>query len=158
MVIYMSKNPEISRLANELATHQDAIRSANEDLIKLSQRFGRMMPRLQKLDSSSILNWMGQYNKIKDAARKADDELSEILNSDAVLANPVLQLQVGYHQAQRQRLYAKMEVMDDVLNGMMEDLLENGEFEQTQKEEMRVALEGTMERSRNRSDPVSVLA
>ncbi|HOV52328.1 MAG TPA: hypothetical protein PKV83_05235, partial [Methanothrix sp.] len=123
----MSKNPEIAKLANDRANHQDAIRTANEDLIKLSQRFGRMMPRLQKLDSSSILNWMGQYNKIKDTARKADDEVSDLLNSELALVNPILQMQVSYHQSQRQRLYAKMEVMDDVLNGMMEDLLENGE-------------------------------
>jgi hypothetical protein len=51
-----------------------------------------------------------------------------------------------------------MEIMDDVLNGMMEDLLENGEFEQTQKEEMRVALEGTMKKSLNRLDAASVSA
>lgn len=154
----MSKNPEIARLASGLAAHQDAIRSANEDLIKLSQRFGRMMPRLQKLDSSSILLWLGLYNKIKDAAERTEDEASDLLYSDLAAANPVLQLQVNYYQAQSQRLYAKMEVMDDVLNGMMEDLLENGEFEQTQKEEMRVALEGTMEKSRNRSDAASVSA
>lgn len=154
----MSKNPEIARLASGLAAHQDAIRSANEDLIKLSQRFGRMMPRLQKLDSSSILLWLGLYNKIKDAAERTEDEASDLLNSDLATANPVLQLQVNYYQAQSQRLYAKMEIMDDVLNGMMEDLLENGEFEQTQKEEMRVALEGTMKKSLNRSDAASVSA
>ena len=154
----MSKNPEIARLASGLAAHQDAIRSANEDLIKLSQRFGRMMPRLQKLDSSSILLWLGLYNKIKDAAKRTEDEASDLLNSDLATANPVLQLQVNYYQVQRQRLYAKMEIMDDVLNGMMEDLLENGEFEQTQKEEMRVALEGTMKKSLNRSDAASVSA
>ena len=154
----MSKNPEIARLASGLAANQDAIRSANEDLIKLSQRFGRMMPRLQKLDSSSILLWLGLYNKIKDAAKRAEDEISDLLSNDLAAANPVLQLQVNYYQSQRQRLYAKMEVMDDVLNGMMEDLLENGEFEDTQKEQMRVALEGTMERSRNRADMASVLA
>ena len=154
----MSKNPEIARFASGLAINQDAIRSANEDLIKLSQRFGRMMPRLQKLDSNNILLWLGLYNKIKDAAKRADEEVSDLLSSDLASANAVLQLQVNYYQAQRQRLYAKMEVLDDVLNGMMEDLLENGEFEQTQKEEMRVALEGTMERSRNRADAVSVLA
>ena len=154
----MSKNPEIARLASGLAAYQDAIRSSNEDLIKLSQRFGRMMPRLQKLDSSSILLWLGLYNKIKDAAKRTEDEASDLLNSDLATANPVLQLQVNYYQAQSQRLYAKMEIMDDVLNGMMEDLLENGEFEQTQKEEMRVALEGTMKKSLNRSDAASVSA
>lgn len=154
----MSKNLEIAQLASNLATHQDAIRSANENLIKLSQRFGRMMPRLQKLDSNSILIWLGLYNKIKDAAKKADDEATDLLSSNLLAANPVLQLQVNYYDVQKQRLYAKMEVMDDVLNGMMEDLLENGAFEETQKEEMRVALEDTMEKSRNRSDEASVLA
>ena len=154
----ISKNSEICRLASRFSANQDAIRSANEDLIKLSQRFGRMMPRLQKLDSSSILLWLGLYNKIKDAAKRTEDEASDLLNSDLATANPVLQLQVNYYQAQSQRLYAKMEIMDDVLNGMMEDLLENGEFEQTQKEEMRVALEGTMKKSLNRSDAASVSA
>jgi len=72
----MSKNPEFARYASDLARHQDAIRSANEDLIKLSQRFGRMMPRLSKLDSSAILSWFCLYNKIKDSAGKADEELA----------------------------------------------------------------------------------
>jgi hypothetical protein len=40
-----------------------------------------------------------------------------------------------------------MEVMDDIISGMMEDLLENGSFEEAQKEEMRIALDATMEKS-----------
>jgi hypothetical protein len=51
-----------------------------------------------------------------------------------------------------------MEVMDDILSGMMEDLLENGSFEEAQKVEMRTALDGTMEKSKNRVDPIPVLA
>ncbi|MBK7385299.1 MAG: hypothetical protein IPI63_00670 [Methanothrix sp.] len=154
----ISKNSEIFKLASRISANQDAIRSANEDLIKLSQRFGRMMPRLQKLESSTILHWLGLYNKIKDAAKGAEDELSDLLGNDLATANRVLQMQINYYQAQRQRLYAKMEVMDDVLNGMMEDLLENGEFEEGQKEEMRVALEDTMEKSRSHADVAPVLA
>ena len=50
----MSKNPEFARQASEIVRQQDAIRSANEELIKLSQRFGRMMPRLSRLDPSVI--------------------------------------------------------------------------------------------------------
>ena len=117
-----------------------------------------MMPKLQKLDSSAILIWFGLYNKIKDAAKKADDELSTLTSNDLASTNPVLQLQINCYYAQRQRLYSKMEVMDDVLNGMMEDLLENGDFEETQKQEMRVALDGTMEKSRYRADAAPVLA
>jgi hypothetical protein len=51
-----------------------------------------------------------------------------------------------------------MEVMDDILNGMMEDLLENGSFEEGQKQEMRTALDGTMEKSKNRIEPIPALA
>jgi hypothetical protein len=155
----MSKNPEFAKYASDLARHQDSIRSSNEDLIKLSQRFGRMMPKLAKLDPSAILSWFGLYNKIKDAAGKTDDEVSALLNNEqAASANVVLQSQIGYYFAQRQRLYSKMEVMDDILNGMMEDLLENGSFEEAQKQEMRTALDGTMEKSKHRATPIPVLA
>jgi len=154
----MSKNPEFAKYASDLARHQDAIRSANEDLIKLSQRFGRMMPKLSKLDSSVILSWFGLYNKVKDKAKKADEELTGLANNEQVAANPVLQLQINYYDAQRQRLCFKMEVMDDILGGMMEDLLENGSFEEAQKQEMRIALDATMEKSMHQSEALPVSA
>jgi hypothetical protein len=147
----MSKNPEFAKYGSDIARHQDAIRSANEDLIKLSQRFGRMMPKLSKLDSSVILSWFGLYNKVKDKAKKADDELAGLTNNEQAAANPVLQLQINYYYAQRQRLYFKLEVMDDIISGMMEDLLENGSFEEAQKQEMRTALDATMEKSMQQS-------
>jgi hypothetical protein len=154
----MSKNPEYAKYASDLARHQDSIRSANEDLIKLSQRFGRMMPKLQRLDSSAVLSWFTLYNNVKDAASKSDDEVSSLMNNSLVTTNTVLQSQISYYHAQRQRLYSKMEIMDDVLNGMIEELLENGSFEETQKQEMRVALDGTMERSRHHAEPAPVSA
>jgi hypothetical protein len=147
----MSKNPEFAKYGSDIARHQDVIRSANEDLIKLSQRFGRMMPKLSKLDSTAILTWFGLYNKVKDKAKMTDDELAGLINNEQATANPVLQLQVNYYYAQRQRLYFKMEVMDDIISGMMEDLLENGSFEEAQKEEMRIALDATMEKSMHQS-------
>jgi hypothetical protein len=154
----MSKNPEIAKYASDLARLQDSIRSSNEDLIKLTQRFGRMMPRLSKLDSSVILSWFGMYNKIKDSTGKADEEISSLLNSNPANANPLLQSQINYYCAQRQRIYSKMEVMDDILNGLMEDLLENGNYEEEQKQEMRDALDGTMEKSKHHSEALPVLA
>lgn len=143
----MSKNPESTKYASDLARAQDSIRVSNENLIKLSQRFGRMMPRLQKLDSSSIVSWLGLYNKIKDDARKADGEISSLQSINLANTNAVLQSQIGYYSVQRQRLCSKMEVMDDILNGMMEDLLENGSYEESEKHEMRLALDGTLEKS-----------
>jgi hypothetical protein len=154
----MSKNPEFAKYGSDIARHQDAIRSANEDLIKLSQRFGRMMPKLSKLDSSVVLSWFGLYNKVKDKAKKADDELADLTNNEQAAANPVLQLQINYYYTQRQRLYFKVEVMDDIISGMMEDLLENGSFEEAQKQEMRIALDATMEKSMQQSMAAPVSA
>jgi hypothetical protein len=156
--MHMSKNPEFVKYASDLARSQDSIRSSNEDLIKLTQRFGRMMPRLQKLDQSTILAWFGLYNKIKDSARKTDEDISSMLNCDSLNANSVLQSQINYYFAQRQRLYSKIEVMDDILNGMMEDLLENGSYEEAQKQEMRIALDGTLEKSLHRVEPAQIMA
>ena len=150
----MSKNPESARQASEIARHQDAVRSANEDLIKLSQRLGRIMPRLSRLDPSVILSWFSLYNRIKDRAKSADDEMDGLSRNEQVTCSPVLQLQVGCYQMQRQRLCFKMEVLDDILAGMMEDLLENGSFEEIQKQEMRTALDATMEKSLNSSECV----
>ncbi len=143
-----NQNPEFTRFASDLARAQDAVRSANEELIKLSQRFGRMMPKLQRLETPAILSWFNLYNRIKDCANRANDEIASLLDSEQAASNPVLLSQIGFYQAQRSRLCYKMEVMDDILNGMMEDLLENGSFQDAQKEEMRSALDGTMERSR----------
>jgi len=143
----MSRNPEFARYASELARHQDAIRSANEELIKLTQRFGRMTPRLSRLDSAAIMNWFSLYNRLKDSARKADSDLSVLTADEQAYGSPVLQMLRSSYYAQRQRLCFKMEVMDDILGGMMEDLLENGGFEEAQKQEMRSVLDAIVEKS-----------
>lgn len=150
----MSKNPEFARQASEIVRHQDAIRSSNEELIKLSQRFGRMMPRLSRLDPSVILSWLSLYSKIKDRSKRTDEEMDGLSLDELASSNPVLQLQVGCYQLQRQRLGSKVEVMDDILAGMMEDLLENGSFEEAQKQEMRAALDSTMEKSVSGSERI----
>ena len=150
----MSKNPEFARQASEIVRHQDAIRSANEELIKLSQRFGRMMPRLSRLDPSVILSWLSLYSKIKDRSKRTDEEMEGLSLDELASSNPVLQLQVGCYQLQRQRLGSKVEVLDDILAGMMEDLLENGSFEEAQKQEMRAALDSTMEKSVSGSERI----
>ena len=150
----MSKNPEFARQASEIVRQQDAIRSANEELIKLSQRFGRMIPRLSRLDPSVILSWLSLYSKIKDRSKRTDEEMDGLSLDELTSSNPVLQLQVGCYQLQRQRLGSKVEVMDDILAGMMEDLLENGSFEEAQKQEMRAALDSTMEKSLSGSERI----
>jgi hypothetical protein len=141
----MGKNPEFAKFASDLAQAQDRIRGCNEELIKLSQRFGRIMPRLQRLETPAILSWFGLYNKVKDSARKLDEEIAPILNNEQIAGNPLLDAQAAYYCSQRARLSSKMEVLDDVLSGMIEDLLENGALEEKEMEEMRTALDKTMQ-------------
>lgn len=155
-VMMMTKNPEFMKYASDLSRAQDAVRSSNEDLIKLSQRFGRMMPRLSRLEPSTILSWFGLYNRVKDAAIKFDSDLGPQQGVEQAAANPVLQSQISYYYTQRARLFSKMETMDDILNGMIEDLLENGSFEEAQKEEIRLALNGTLEKSKHRAESALV--
>lgn len=156
-VIQTTKNPEFAKFASEIARAQDSIRSANEELIKLSQRLGRMMPKVQT-DTSGILTWFNLYNRVKDGAGKADNELRILIDAEPVNSNPILQSQTSYYLGQKARFYAKVEVMDDILTGMMEDLIENGSFEESQKEEIRVALDGTMEKSRKKMETMPALA
>jgi hypothetical protein len=91
----MTKNPEFAKHVSEIARAQDSIRSANEELIKLSQRLGRMMPKLQRLETSGIMIWFSIYNRIKDGANRADDELTSMLNNDLGNSNPVFQSQLA---------------------------------------------------------------
>ena len=54
-------------------------------------------------------------------------------DAELVNSNPVLQYQTSYYLGQKARFYAKVEVMDDILTGMMENLIENGSFDKSQK-------------------------
>ncbi len=153
----MSKGLD-AKFASDIEHCQNAIRHANEDLIKLSQRFGRMMFRLQKLESASILSWFNLYNKIKDEANKSEEELSKIIESNQSNANPFLQTQASSFISQKERLFSKIEVMDDILSGIIEELLENSGFEDSQKQEMLEALNGSMAKSKNRFEPAKAQA
>ncbi len=148
----MTKSPEVVKYASDLSRAQDSIRSANEELIKLSQRFGRILPKIQRLDSSAIISWFKAYNRIKDCAGKADANVAMLLNNDQITSNPALSYQLDYYNSQKSRFYSKIELMDDILNGMIEDLLEGSSFAEPQKEEMMKVWEETVARSNNKMD------
>lgn len=155
----MAKNLDAVRQASELTRAQDSMRFANEELIKLSQRFGRMVPRLQKLDNTSgMLSWFTQYNELKDCANKADEAIRPLICNVEALANPVMASLISYYVAQRSRYCFKVEVMDDILNGMIEDLTESTAFNDVQKEEMKAALDETIGRSMKNVDQLPVPA
>ena len=52
------------KYANELNNSMAAIRYANERILKLSQRLGRMIPKFQSVDHNitGIYQWYGDYN------------------------------------------------------------------------------------------------
>ena len=93
----MAKNPEFPKYASDLNKAQDHIRTANEELIKLSQRFGRMVPKFQRLDPSGIISWFKSYSKVKDCVSSADAGVAPLLVDEQVISNPMLSAQVGYY-------------------------------------------------------------
>jgi hypothetical protein len=153
----MAKNLESIKYASDVAHSLDSIRSANEELIKLSQRLGRMMAKLQRLETPGILSWFSAYSGIKDAANKADSEMAKMSDGEPASSNPALQSQLGYYLGQSARFRSKVEVLDDILNAMIEDLVENGSFEHSEKEEMRAAFDASVEKSK-RKEPQPVMA
>ena len=155
----MAKNLDAVRQASELARAQDSMRFANEELIKLSQKFGRMIPRLQKLDNTSgVLSWFTRYNRLKDCANKADEAVRPLLCNVEALANPVMASLISYYISQKSRYCFKVEVMDDILNGMIEDLTESTMWSDVQKEEMKAALDETVGLSMKSTDQLQVPA
>lgn len=149
----MTKNPEFAECACEIARAQASIRFANEEVIVLSLRLGRLMTRFNRQDLSRFISWISLYSNIKDASMKADDELSPLVKSGQVNSNPVLQSQLSFCLSQKSRLCSKIEVMNDVLNGIVEDILENGPIEDLQKDELKAALEGIYQESKRKMDP-----
>jgi hypothetical protein len=68
-----NQNPEFAKYASDLARAQDAMRSANEELIKLTQRFGGWCLSFKAIRQ---LFSPGLTSTIKSrTANKADDEL-----------------------------------------------------------------------------------
>jgi len=145
----MAKNTEFAKYASDLNKAQDHLRTANEELIKLSQRFGRMVPKFQRLDPSEIISWFKSYSKVKDCVSRADAGVASLLVDEQVISNPMLSAQVGYYLTQRSRFSSKAEVLDDILSGVMEDLLENSTIAEAQRDELKAVLEETVEKSRS---------
>ena len=125
----MAKNSDAARQAAELTRAQDSMRFVNEELIKLSQRFGRMIPRLQKLDGNTIgvLSWFAQYNRLKDCANRADEDLRPLMSSEEVLANPVMTSMLSYYSSQRSRYCftrqnsQRVAFVDDLVQRILDD-------------------------------------
>jgi len=157
----MEKDSIKLKYANELNNSMAAIRYANERILKLSQRLGRMIPKFQSVDHNitGIYQWYGDYNSIKDYVNKADEELQKVFNELLPLVNKG-EISLDFttifpltdYSNQRNRYFSKIEVIDDILYGIWEDMFDGIAFTEMQKEQMKKALDETMEKSKKKKD------
>lgn len=155
----MPQKPKMAKYVIELNNAMNAIRAANERLIKLSQRMGRLIPKFQKIDhnTTGIFPWFNEYNAIKDSVNKADDtlqkgfnELLPLINSGELSFDFTTLFPLTDYSNQRTRYYSKIEVLDDILHGIWEDIIDGMAFNALQKEQMKKALDETMEKSKKK--------
>ena len=147
----------------ELNNAINAVRGANENLIKLSQRLGRLIPKFDKVDhaKTGIFYWLNEYNAIKDFVNKTDEELQKAFNkllpsifSEEISFDVMAQSSLADYTNQRNRYYSKIEVLDDIVYGIWEDIIDGIAFNASQKEDMKKALDETMEKSKREGTDV----
>ena len=149
------------KYANELNNSMNAIRSANERILRLSQRLGRMIPKFQNVDHNvtGIYQWYADYNLIKDYVNQTNKELQKVFNELLPLMNKgeisfdlTTIFPLTDYSNQLNRFFSKIEVIDDILYGIWEDMVDGIAFTQMQKEQMKKALDETMKKSKTKND------
>ena len=140
-----------------LTATDDVIINASEKIGKLSERLGRIMIKHGKIDhrKTGLIPWLRDYQKVKDIVIQASDELLSSYKSIAdygashnVYPNPVIVLKLTNRIAQFLNLRIKIGVLDDVLNGLLEDLWDAVEFEDAQKVEIETVAREVIEKTK----------
>ena len=158
-----TQKPQIITYATKLNDAINAIRIANERLIKLSQRLGRLILKFQKVDhkKTGLFSWINEYSTIKDSINIADAELQKsfgelmpLINNGEVSFDIMNIVPYADYSTQRSRYYSKIEVLDDILSGLWEDVIDDIAFESLQ-DDMKKAMEKTMEKSKKKGMDVN---
>jgi hypothetical protein len=133
-----------------------AIIDANERIGKISQRLGRIISKSDKIDDKNtlFLAWLQDYISLKDNVKelwstlwRGQMDFFDFCSTQNIsLSNPTM-LSISSCTVYFARFHAKVEVLDDVLVGLMEDLFDNVLLEQKEKTERKVkeAIEKTNE-------------
>ncbi|MCK4811241.1 MAG: hypothetical protein KAS74_03110 [Methanosarcinales archaeon] len=130
---------------------------ANEKLGKLAQRLGRLIPKFTRVDHSKtgMFTWVREYRSIKESVNKANQDYQSSFRTIITLMqeqkfNPdnTFWMASNIYHSQYPRYKAKIEILDDVLLAMWEDVIDDIEFEETQKSKMKEEIEKTIDKSK----------
>ncbi len=131
--------------------------NANERLIRLSDRLGRVILKCNKLDNikTGLLPWIIEYQNIKndmcaanDAFQNENNEILKLMMTYKLGFNPSMNSTVYLYNIQYSRCYSKTEVLDDILRGLVEVLVDNSELEELQRTEIEKAVKGVIEKTK----------
>lgn len=151
---------EVKKLQNRfevmLMQANTAIMDANERLRLLSQRFGRIISKFDKIDNKNtvFLAWLQEYIGLKDNVTElwsgiwnGQKEIMNFCNTHKISLRDSMALSVFGSNVYFGRFHTKVEVLDDIIVGLLEGFLDNVHLEQNEEIERKVkeAIEKTNE-------------
>ena len=134
-----------------------AIIDANERIKLLSQRLGRIISKFDKIDDKNtvFLAWVQDYTGLKNNMTDlwstiwgGQKDFSDFCSTQKIsLASPMAYSLFSCN-AYFARFHAKVETLDDILSGLIEDILDCAHLEAMQKEEIKKAMKGAIEKTK----------
>ena len=146
-----------NRISVMLMTTNGVIVNANEKIGKLSERLGRIMIKHGKIDhaKTGLFPWLRDYRNVKDTVIQAYNELLssykstiESYSSKKVYPNQVIMAELNSLIAQISSLRIRIGVLDDIINGLLEDLWDDAHFEVSQKEKLGKDIKDSIEKTK----------
>ena len=157
-------NQEYLKIENQMGeAFMQVINAAfreNEKIGKLSQRLGRLLSKFDKLDVNNMafLAWVEEYKCIKSEIQEIGgansmgqkDVMEFHFKHNIALGLQSLQLMTNSSEHYT-RLYAEIEVLDDVIAGLIENLSDNAHLETMQKEKIEKVMKEAVEKTKELS-------
>ena len=147
-----------------LVTYEAALMSsttkvinANENLIRLSERLGRLILKFEKLDhkTTGLFPWITRYQSIKDDVnaaandfQMASNEVLKLVAAQKITLNASMTSAMNTYNSSLFRCYSKIEVLDDILRGLLEGVWDDAQFEAMQKEKIEKAVKDVIEKTK----------
>ena len=151
----------VKRIENQMgAAFMQVINTAfreNEKIGKLSQRLGRLVSKFDTLDVNNMafLAWVEEYKGIKSEIQEIGEANStrqkEVMefHSKQNIALGLQSLQLMTNSREHySRLYAKIEVLDDFIAGLIENLSDNVHLEIMQREKIEKVMKAAIEKTK----------
>jgi len=142
---------EVLGMANKI------IIDANVTIGKLSERLGRIMIKHGKIDhmKTGLFPWASEYTDIKDIIIGAYNEIVsahkntiDFCSSKSIYPSQVIVTDFANSIAEFSKLKIRLNVLDDVLKGLLEDLWDDVQSEDVQKGRLEKAMRDNIEKTK----------